>query len=277
MKRLVAVSLLYLLAVWLLISGVWNYLPYNKVPFSSAYFIAGILVALVALGWWYVIASLFENKEHPYRTLKKQIDRTLHELNIPLATIKANVQLLNKQCDDSRAKERLERIEGATKRLEREYEILLHFLKGKMGEVVKEHFCLDVLVAQRVEFFSQMNRQRFVVDLEKYEVVADKIGFEQVIDNLIDNAMKYSPKHSIITVTLKEAKLCIVDEGEGMDEIELIHLFEHYYQGKHSKKGMGLGLAFVKEFSDMYGMHITIDSKKGIGTKICIELHSIAV
>ena len=277
MKRLLTVSLLYLLAVWLLIAGVWNYLPYNRVPFSSTYFIAGILVALVALGWWYVIASLLENKEHPYRTLKKQIDRTLHELNIPLATIKANAQLLRKQCSDSRAQERLERIEGSVKRLEREYEILLHFIKGKMGEVAKEHFCLDALVASRIAFFSQMHRQEFRTDLERCEVIADKIGFEQVVDNLIDNAMKYSPKQSTITITLKDAKLCIIDEGKGMDEVELVYLFEHYYQGRHNKKGMGLGLAFVKGFCDMHNIDITVDSKKNRGTTVCIDLRTITV
>ncbi|MBE3569188.1 MAG: HAMP domain-containing protein [Bacillales bacterium] len=108
----------------------------------------------------------------------------------------------------------------------------------------------------------------------------DQKRFEQVMMNLLDNALKYSDQGSTVTIDVREEKKNIVmivsDEGAGIPEKDLPHIFERLYRVEKSRSrtngGTGLGLAIVKEIIEAHGGSIYADSIYGKGTKVMITL-----
>ena len=103
------------------------------------------------------------------------------------------------------------------------------------------------------------------------EIKSDKTGFSKTIDNILQNSIKYS-KNPVIDITLRDYVLEIKDNGIGIDEVELIKIFDRYYQEDNSYEGFGVGLSLVKEFCDENGIKLTINSKKNQGTTIMLKL-----
>jgi signal transduction histidine kinase len=196
----------------------------------------------------------------------------LHELNIPLSTIKANTRLLEKSLNDDKSVKRLKRIEASSVRLERLYTELVYSIKKEIHPIEKESFSLKDLLKERIEIFEAFDRNRFNLQVEERVLHADKIGFEKMIDNLLMNAMKYSPKEEAITIRESENTVVIVDRGIGMDETELLKVYERYYQGDRQRDGEGIGLALVKAYCDESGIDIQIKSEKEKGTSVFLNL-----
>ncbi len=278
MKKSIALTALgYVTTVALLLSFLYWFL--RNEGFSEETFLAGSgLVLLLSAGWGYVIASQLvaphKKREAHLLHLTKDI---VHELNLPLSTIEANLSMLSKTAEDERTQKRLARIEGAAKRLSRLYEELLYTMRKEMQEITREQFSLDKLVKERIEIFEEQQRNPVTVDIDACMLFADKIGFEQMFDNLILNAMKYSPKTAPVHISCKNGILEIIDSGIGMDEAQLLRVFERYYQADTSISGEGIGLALVKAYCDREDIGIQIYSQKGEGTKVVLDLKRIIV
>jgi len=230
-----------------------------------------ILVILLILGFMfnsYTLKQKYEIDENVLH-LTKEI---LHELAIPISTIQANVLLLSRTYkEDEKSMKRLGRIDDSSKRLERLYEELLYSIKKEIQTVECEKTDLVVLIEERVKVMKLLNRNKFVLSLEAHNVLVDKIGFEKMLDNILNNAMKYSPKESQIEVELKDAKLSIKDHGVGMDANQILHIYERYYQGDNSLEGEGIGLALVKRYCDEADLEIKIHSEPGQGTRVVLD------
>jgi signal transduction histidine kinase len=87
--------------------------------------------------------------------------------------------------------------------------------------------------------------------------------------------MKYSDKHAPIHITAKGTLLSIRDEGIGMQEAELVRIFERYYQSDTAQQGEGIGLALVKAYCDESKIAITFSSRPGEGTTVKLNLKHI--
>lgn len=202
----------------------------------------------------------------------------LHELAIPLSTIQANTLLLKRTChQNEKSLKRLGRIEDASRRLERLYTELIYSINKEIHIVERETFNLARLIEERIEVMHLFKRNEFIVKLEATNVLVDKIGFEKMLDNILNNAMKYSSKESPIVVTLKDAMLSIQDYGVGMDEWELINIYNRYYQSQNNNQGEGIGLALVRAYCIDEKIDINIKSKKGKGTEVILNLHQISL
>ena len=234
------------------------------------------IATVVGLGYTlssYILSQKFAVDENLLH-LTKEI---LHELNIPISTIKANTSLLKRTLkENEKGLKRLSRIDASTGRLERLYLELVYSIKKEIHSVEKEQFLLEALIVERVEELKLLNRNPFVLKLESHNIYVDKIGFEKVLDNLLSNAMKYSDKDATIEICLENNVLKILDHGIGMEETELISIYERYYQLDNKAYGEGIGLALVKAYCDDEKIKIVIDSKKGEGTKISLDLNAIA-
>lgn len=204
--------------------------------------------------------------------------QTLHELNLPVASISANTQMLLKKEKDPKNIKRLERINQAAKTLEVMYKELDYTIKKQIHKLEFEVCDLKDLVEQRVESYKEIFSQiSFTSDLESSPVKIDTIGFLKVLDNLSHNAVKYSKANSLVKFYLKDMQLCIEDEGVGMEEDFFLQAFEHYYQEDKENTGQGLGLGLVKEYCDRNKIKIYVDSKKEKGTKIILDLSHLRV
>jgi signal transduction histidine kinase len=274
-KELFLAMLIYVVTMTVLLMSVYRFLE-NWHWSEFNFFIAGALVFLVAVGWGYVLtAIIFAPKKQMEDTLTTLTKDIVHELNIPLSTINANTSMLKKTVVDEKSLKRLQRIEDASVRLKKLYDELVYSLHKEMQQIAKEKFDVAVLVKERIAIFEEQKRNPFTLVLESYEIEVDKIGFEQMLDNILINAMKYSEKHASIMVTLKEHVLYIEDKGIGMTTAELLRVHERYFQGDEKKDGEGIGLAVVKEYCDDENIAIQSHSEKGIGTIVSLDLTKV--
>ena len=274
-KEIVLAAAGYLFSIVLLLSFLYWFLL-NEGFDEETFLVGSVFVLLLSAGWGYIIASGIiaprRKREAHLLHLTKDI---IHELNLPLSTIRANTEMLAKKTEDARTQKRLGRIASATQRLSRLYDELLYAMRKEMHTVTKERFSLPGLIEERIEVFREQQRNPIIVDVEPGELTADRIGFEQMFDNLVANAMKYSPKDTPVEIAYHDGILKIMDHGVGMDETELVRIFERYYQGDGTQKGEGIGLALVKAYCDSEGIGIQVFSKKGEGTEMILDLHRI--
>ena len=276
-KKISLAALSYLSSVAVLLSFLYWFLK-NEGFSESNFLIAGVAVLLLAAGWGYIISShLLAPKAELDANLSHLSSEILHELNIPLSTIKANTTLLKKRTENEKSLQRLNRIEASSVRLERLYKELVYSIKKEIHPIEKERLLLEPLLQERIETLEAFGRNRFSLDIGEIFIEIDKIGFEKMIDNLPMNAMKYSSKESLIKVTLKENILMIIDEGIGMDETQLLRVYERYYQSDNQQEGQGIGLALVKAYCDEEGIEIQIHSEKGSGTSVNLNLEKVHV
>ncbi|MFC1994717.1 sensor histidine kinase [Chloroflexota bacterium] len=112
------------------------------------------------------------------------------------------------------------------------------------------------------------------------EVKVDPVRMEQVISNLLTNAIRHTPSGGNITILIKEYKdgllISIADTGEGIAPEDLPHVFERFYRSGSSRTrkegGTGLGLAIVKQMVEAHGGNVRAESVAGIGSKFSILL-----
>jgi len=270
MKKPIIITLFLLAFAFLALLGTLYGLFNEEVEFVIRSLF--VLVSLLVLG--YILNSYFLNKKFDIDENVLHLSREiLHEINIPISTIQANTSLLKRTLlSDDKALKRLQRIEDSSKRLERLYEELVYSIKKEIHTVEREDFFLDKLILERIEVMKLLNRNPFFLELSPTMIHADKIGFEKMFDNLIENAMKYSEKTKPIVVTLKENILMIEDKGIGMNDKSLVSVFKRYYQYDSREDGKGIGLALVKDYCTKEKIKITIYSKVEEGTIIKLNL-----
>jgi len=197
---------------------------------------------------------------------------TLHELNLPVSVIMTNTQLIRKNTYDTKALKRLDRISKACSMLQLRYNELDYMIKTQTLQEINEIIKLDELVEERIEFLSTLYTHiKFNLELDSVEILNDKIGLSKVIDNLIDNGVKYSPNSDKIDIKLKDSTLLVQDYGCGMDEVELVQIFDRYYQSNENMKGFGIGLNMVKKFCDKNHIALNFKSKPNSGTTVSLN------
>ncbi len=228
-----------------------------------------VLIALSGLSA-YLLARFSTQPLLDYiEELKSLSSETLHELNLPIATIKTNLSMVRKNQTDQKLLKRLGRIEEATKMLQERYDELDHLIKTQTTQKIQERFRIDELLEKRVNFLQNIYPSHTIeLYTEEKTLIGDPVGLSKAIDNLIDNAVKYSPKNSKITVTFSLDTLSIADTGEGIDEVELVKIFDRFYQQEKHSPGFGIGLFMVKRFCDKNSIELSIHSKKNEGTRV---------
>ncbi len=239
---------------------------------QNIYLITVVMLCFVALSGVF-ISKLAVDPLHEYvKNLQNLSKETLHELNLPISTIISNSQMLSKSFDDAKAQKRLKRIDSACEMLKQRYNELEYMIKMQSKQDVKESFFLNELIEQRVTFLTNIYPHvDFKLKLEKIETVNDKTGLTKVIDNIIDNGVKYSQNSNVIDIRLNADTLKIQDYGLGMDEVELLQIFDNYYQSNNNMQGFGIGLSMVKRFCDKNNIDLSFKSSPNSGTTVILK------
>jgi len=234
--------------------------------------LATILLCFVILSGIMISKLSIDPLAEHISNLQSLSKETLHELNLPISTIIINTQMLQKNTDDKKALKRLSRIDQACSMLQLRYNELDYMIKTQTLQEIKEKISVDELVKERVEFLSSIyNHIKFTLKLQTLEIINDKIGLAKVIDNLIDNGVKYSPNSDKIDIIIKGSTLYIKDYGCGMDEVELIQIFDRYYQSNEKMNGFGIGLNMVKKFCDKNSISLNFKSQPNKGTTVSLN------
>ncbi len=265
-----ALMAFYIASVVFILSVI--YFVYGRLGFERWDILAiGIVLMTVGIGKMLSKMAITPLKEH-FEHLETFSKETLHELNLPISTILTNVAMLRKTHTDDKSLKRLERVELAAQMLHDRYNELDYLIKKQMEREAVERVDISMIVQQRVKFLQGIYPHvQWDLDLEPLWSTLDPIGLGKVIDNLIDNGVKYSPTSPKMTVTLKDNVLRICDEGIGMDEITLMKVYDRYYQNDSAISGFGIGLHLVKRYCDRYAIGLQIHSLPGEGTCVVLE------
>jgi len=207
-----------------------------------------------------ILKPLFTSDEN----LQKNLKETIHELNIPVSTIKMNTQLLEKKITDEKCLKRLDRIKKASNNLLKLYDDMEYKIKKEI-DVIDMHECfLDELIANSINKFDDIKKDVIIKSsIPNIKLLTDVNGFEKTIDNLILNAIKYNSKDNpIVEISFENNILSIFNKGKQIDTKNLFIIFDKYYQSDSSNEGFGLGLNIVKEFCDKNKIVIKIDTFK---------------
>jgi signal transduction histidine kinase len=219
-----------------------------------------------------ILKPLFKSDEK----LELSIKETIHELNIPVSTIKMNTQLLEKTITDEKSLKRLDRIKQASNNLLKLYENMEYNIKKEIDKIDKQEIYLDDLVKNCVDKFADIKKDtKIFVDVPNIRVLTDINGFEKTIDNLISNAIKYNIiENPIVEIKYKDNIFSVFNTGEKIDTKNLFIVFDKYFQENSSKDGFGLGLALVKEFCDKNKISINIDTLEN-GNRFNLNLKNL--
>jgi len=217
------------------------------------------------------------------------VSNVSHELRTPVACIKAFVNLMEK--DPERWREYLEPLAQ-----EAEYQIqlvedILEISRADAGrvEVVPEPTSLNEVTGEQVVAYRTLAKKQGVTlthqpgDSEVM-AMADPHRLKQVVDNLISNAIRYTPAGGEVTVSTARAEtsngawatVTVSDTGIGIPEPEIDHIFDRFFRGEKPRRmqisGTGLGLAIVKEIVELHDGRITVKSKPGEGSAFTVWL-----
>jgi signal transduction histidine kinase/ActR/RegA family two-component response regulator len=207
-----------------------------------------------------------------------------HELRNPLAAITASAYVLRlAKPGDEVAVEARNVIERQTKLMTRLIEDLLDLSRVVMGKVTlrQEPFDLAELVTRVTAVWQETRSRRIVLSAAPVWVNADRERIEQILSNLIDNAHKFSPSGTSISITLysrgREAVLELRDQGEGIPAEDLENIFGLFVQGPRgpdrARGGMGVGLALVRRLIEMHGGSVVAESEgTGHGATFTVRL-----
>jgi two-component system, OmpR family, heavy metal sensor histidine kinase CusS len=213
-----------------------------------------------------------------------------HELRSPLAAVRTLAEVaLNVERSPEDYRERLADILEACESLSILVNQLLLMAEGESGLVgTVNPVRLDQLVARAIDMFSGTAESRGVTLKFDSDVWATARGNEtqlrHVIYNLLDNAIKFTPSGGTVTAEVRPGtgggpcSLCVRDNGIGIPEEDLPHLFERFYRGDKSRSrcdgagGYGLGLSICQAIVSAHGGEIRVESKLGQGTAVTVLL-----
>jgi PAS domain S-box-containing protein len=209
-----------------------------------------------------------------------------HDLKSPLAAILLNVDLVLRQlpADDQKTRPRAESIHRAAERMNGLIRNLLDISRIRAGRLTidREAVSAASLACGPLEALSSLASAKNVhlvcdVSPDLGAALADRHRIEQVLQNLLDNAVKFSPAGSVVTLAAQRHGQHLIfsvrDSGPGIPADQLPHLFERFWQAKETaSQGSGLGLAIAKGIIEAHGGQIWVKSRVGAGSTFYFSL-----
>jgi signal transduction histidine kinase len=240
-----------------------------------------VFVFILIVGAYSLHKSI--NKEIQLRQRQKNFLMSVtHELKSPLASIKLFLQTMQKR--DLTPAQRLNFIDKCLQDIERLDDLVENMLiatkiDNQNYTFPKEKVNLSLLVdgvVNRLQINKCDNTQQIInAEIEpQVEIMGDKFTLTSVVNNLIENAVKYSAPCEMVDVKLfrkdKEVHLMVADQGIGIADAEKLHIFDKFYrvgnEDTRNTKGTGLGLFIVKQVLDKHEATINIRDNRPKGS-----------
>lgn len=241
----------------------------------------GVLAATVL-----IVSTIIKERDQLEERKDEFIALAAHELKTPITTIYGIHQLLLSKINDPEVTKQLSLSYKEVKRLSKLVNDLLNLSKIKSGkmEINIEKFDFSKLVSEVVDGMQLTNSSHKIIYKQKNNILlyADKDRIEQVIQNLISNAIKYSPDAKEVIVDIKKHKDLIIfsvqDFGVGLSEDFKEKVFDRFYRVKSDKNksisGLGLGLYLCQEIIKLHKGKIWYKSELNKGTTFYVSLPS---
>ena len=245
---------------------------------------SALIVLLLGLAFYFLIKTIL--KQRTLDEMKTDFTNNItHELKTPIAVAyAANDALLNfgEQADEQKrhhylnlCRQQLERLSGMVEQIlsmsmERRRQFKLNI------EAVDISSLLQPIIEQQ-----QLKADKPVIitthiEPEGLTFQADRSHLSNILNNLIDNAIKYSPDEARVEITASPGSISVTDHGTGIAPDKLPHIYDKFYRvptgDVHNVKGYGLGLFYVKTMVEKHGWSINVTSTKGKGTTFTIDM-----
>ena len=229
-------------------------------------FVIGALTEiLVFMASYYYAERAIKPVKEAYEKQREFIANASHELKTPIAAARANFEALEstEQPWTDNVDMELERASNLVNDL-----LVLARTDGRTVEAKKKDVDLVKLVHKRAQLIeARLGKKKLSIDApDKMQVLIAEADFTQVLDILLDNAVKYSK--SMISVGLDEKKLVVTNDGKTIPPEKLTKVFDRFYQTDKTAEGSGLGLAIAAAVVKQNGWKIEAQSDKKTTTFI---------
>lgn len=265
----------------------------NSYIFSSVKFMIPSVVFTLILMVTFIFTLVVVFRQKRYSEMKNDfVNNMTHELKTPIASISLAAQMMNDDTvnkSDKMMKHLVGVVSDETKRLRFLVEKVLQMsmFDRKKSSFKRKELDLNEMVESIANSFTlrvEHTGGKISVDIGAIDstIYVDEVNFQNVIFNLMDNAVKYRKPDEPLNIYLKTWNddkwlyLSVRDTGKGMKKEDLKKIFEKFYRvgtgNVHDVKGFGLGLAYVKKVVDLHDGTIKVDSEYGKGSTFTIKL-----
>ena len=201
-----------------------------------------------------------------------------HELRTPIANMLGEAQVaLTRNRAAPEYREIIESTVGECERLSRIVDNLLFVARVDAAREPIARKCFNARAAvEKIAAFYQMVADDHNVTIKcsgEGQIYADSDLFERIVGNLLDNALRYTPKHGAIHITILKRISHVSDNGSGIAAEHLPRVFDRFYRAESARSpdGAGLGLALVKSIVELHGGSATIQSEVNHGTTVVLK------
>jgi PAS domain S-box-containing protein len=210
-----------------------------------------------------------------------------HELRTPLTTMYARLQLVERRLaredlDPATVLHDITLVRQAADRLKALIDRLLDVSRIKSGQLQVERAATDVgamiesVALMLAETSGRQITLRASDSLENYQAAVDGVRIEEVVVNLIDNAVKYSPRDTAIDVELASTpdaiRIAVRDHGPGIRTDDRARIFEPFHRSSNAAPGVGLGLHIAKEIVELHGGTLTVEAPIDGGSRFVVTM-----
>ena len=215
------------------------------------------------------------------REQEERVRKIIHDLKTPLVSMGASAKLLMRPRETEEAMEMLRGIYGNSQRLSRRLEEILLFSAASFSEkkILMKEINLPLLAERLRESFQALAREK-MIEMQFHPFPAfpplrgDERWLERALENLLGNALKYTPEGGRVEVGGsmepggEKLEIWVRDNGRGIFPEEVQRIFHPFHRGRNAltEPGMGLGLSLVKEVVDLHGGEVRVQSEEGKGS-----------
>ena len=227
--------------------------------------------------------GMAERVEEMVATLRSFVADAAHELHTPLTTLRVNLDLAAD--DPAHLEDYMPPAQGQVKRLQALVDSLLDLSRIEVSSGERLRFSLSDLIAELARDYAGQAAEASLdfssqLPPDEIEIVGETSQIRRALENLLDNALKFTPPGGAITLTLEAqgegAIFSVADSGIGIPPEDLPRLFRRFHRGRNAAvyPGSGLGLAIVKAIVDRHGGRLAVDSDPG-GTRVTVSVPTL--